>query len=165
MNSCDIKIQYDFAVKLVVLDWSFIHFGIKNGFFDESVAIEYAISEVEDGTVTFDKVLEISFLLKGESVFPFIEELASSECVHEDELKEKLLFIIMQWLFDTRQEFEDPLGMVEEIYADFDYPEKIATIVRYMPGSEGETGFGKDNLELRWIEYLAEACVEYGREK
>lgn len=165
MNSSDIKIQYDFAVKLVVLDWSIIYFGIKNGFFDESVAIEFAISEVEDGKTTSDQVLEISFLFKGESVFPFIEELASIEGVNADELKEKLLFIIMQWLFDTRQEFEDPFGMVEEIYADFDYPEEIAKIVRYMPASAREPGFGEDYLELRWIDYLAEARVEYGREK
>lgn len=163
MNSFDIKIQYDFAVKLVVLDWSIIYFGIKNGFFDESVAIEFAISEVEDGKTISDQVLEISFLFKGESVFPFIEELASIEGVNEDELKEKLLFIIMQWLFDIRQEFEDPLGMVEEIYADFDYPEKIAKVVRYMPGSAGESGFGENYLELNWVKYLAGARGKYGR--
>ncbi|MBC1501252.1 DUF2247 family protein [Listeria weihenstephanensis] len=68
-----------------------------------------------------------------------------------------------EWLFDIRQEFEDPFGMVEEIYADFDYPEEIAKIVRYMPVSAGESGFGEDYLKLNWVKYLAGARGKYGR--
>ncbi len=34
---------------------------------------------------------------------------------------------------ENRETVEDPFAVVEELYADFDYPEEIAGFVRYMP--------------------------------
>ena len=45
---------------------------------------------------------------------------------------EKWLYIVLLDLFNKRKELDDPLGNVEEIYENFDYPEKIESFVRYM---------------------------------
>ena len=39
-------------------------------------------------------------------------------------------------LFIQRNKFQDSLGGVEKIYADFNYPEEIESFVRYMPLSD-----------------------------
>ncbi len=49
---------------------------------------------------------------------------------------EKWLYIILLDLFNKRKELDDPLGRVEEIYENFDYPEEIESFVRYMPVSD-----------------------------
>ena len=33
----------------------------------------------------------------------------------------------------NRKNLVDPLGLVEQVYADFDYPDFMAEFVRYMP--------------------------------
>jgi hypothetical protein len=56
--------------------------------------------------------------------------------------------------YDERERLNDPLGVVEEIYALFDYPSAIAPFVRYMPLRSGdEPGVGP--LMDRWADYLA----------
>lgn len=42
------------------------------------------------------------------------------------------MYIVLLDLFNKRKELDDPLGNVEEIYENFDYPEKIESFVRYM---------------------------------
>ena len=39
----------------------------------------------------------------------------------------------LNWLYDHRDDVIDPLGVVEELYAHFGYPEDMASFVRYMP--------------------------------
>ncbi len=63
-----------------------------------------------------------------------LEKLASNM---EDYYPEKWLYIILNDVFHRKHEFEDPLGEVEKIYADFDYPEEIESFVRYMPPTDG----------------------------
>ncbi len=52
-------------------------------------------------------------------------------CIDADEsaTQEKWLFIILLWLFTNRNNYSEPLKMVETIYEDFDYPEAIESLL------------------------------------
>lgn len=60
-------------------------------------------------------------------------------------------------------EVDDPLGEVEEIYSDFDYPEEMENFVRYMPASNGydqtRHTLEENNRRLfeSWERYLSNA--------
>ncbi|EPH9348967.1 TPA: DUF2247 family protein, partial [Neisseria gonorrhoeae] len=65
---------------------------------------------------------------------PVLEDLASETRGYSPK---NWLYILLNDVFHRKEEFEDPLGEVEKIYADFDYPEEIESFVRYMPPKDG----------------------------
>ncbi len=55
----------------------------------------------------------------------------------EDEISTRWLVALLADLYAKREVVADPLGEVEKIYADFDYPESVESFVRYMPATGG----------------------------
>lgn len=70
------------------------------------------------------------------------------------------LYLALAWVHANKQEFADPLGIVEMLYADFGYPSEIEGIVRYMPTPPGEAS-GLEAIEDRWSDYLARQQKEF----
>jgi hypothetical protein len=70
------------------------------------------------------------------------------------------LFLLLAWLYENRGKVQDPLGLVEELYADFDYPEQIAGFVRYMPPQD-PSRVGDSYLVENWRRYLDTAGRMY----
>lgn len=68
--------------------------------------------------------LEMSFIVSSQSnqIGSFIKELCSGlEKTDDTKIKNKLLCIVLSWLWDNCKKFEDSLTEVEVIYSDFDY--------------------------------------------
>ncbi|HIQ51678.1 MAG TPA: DUF2247 family protein, partial [Pseudomonas pachastrellae] len=63
------------------------------------------------------------------------------------------IFLSFFWVFINRGKYQDPLGIVEELYADFDYPESVAPIVRYMPAADPSVA-GENQLFKNWSNML-----------
>lgn len=55
------------------------------------------------------------------------------------EIKDKWLLILLRCVFIGRKLYEDPLGVVELIYSDFNYLKEIDSFVKYMPAIDGYT--------------------------
>jgi hypothetical protein len=72
----------------------------------------------------------------------------------------KWTYLELKAAFEIRDRLQDPLGLVEEIYADFDYPEAVAAFVRYMPPPPGEP-VSIDATYARWSNYLAEEAASF----
>ncbi len=70
------------------------------------------------------------------------------------------LFLALAYVFDRREEFEDPLAVVEELYALFEYPDEIQGLVRYMSVPVGEPA-GVDAVMQRWARWVAYVGQEY----
>ena len=66
---------------------------------------------------------------------------------------ETWLFLALAWLFEHRGDFLEPLEVIEELNADFGYPDEISGLVRFMPPPPG-AGTGHRAIEQRWAEYL-----------
>ena len=71
----------------------------------------------------------------------------------------KWAYLELKAAYEMRDRLRDPLGVVEEMYAHFDYPAKVAAFVRYMPPPPGAP-VGEEALYDRWSTYLAEEAAE-----
>jgi hypothetical protein len=96
-----------------------------------------------------------------------LEVLARRRVCDAEFVKGKWLYLTLSWLYETRAEHPDPLGAVEQVYADFDYPDQIRSFVRFMPPVDGRDtrSFNlQQNIEAMmdyWRSYLKDAEKVY----
>lgn len=153
--------NYDYITKKVKLTWDDIVYGIENGYVSPDIAIEHAISEVARCEEYPESLIDLASLRKGESVYPHLNELANLERIQQDNecIKQKWMYLVLDWVYYNKDKYSDSLGLVEQIYSDFDYSEQISTFVRYMPTNEPDLGsleLNKARLFKNWKRYLEE---------
>ena len=94
-----------------------------------------------------------------------IEQLATTEPDQDaDKIRSKWLYLVLIWIFEHRESYPDPLQTVEEVYADFGYPERIADFVRYMPMNEPDLvsrELNEQRLYEKWKRYVDEEAAKY----
>lgn len=137
--------------------WSEVLFGVEHGFLDAGDAIRFAESVLGEGDdVTLD-VARLAIRRPGESglILEILKQLSSLD-VQRAESMRVWCFLSLLWVYENQAEVEDPLEEVECIYADFDYPPRVASFVRYMPSEQ------PGDLHAKWKAYLAEEA-EYFR--
>lgn len=157
MEQLTIQIPYEFISRLVRLNWRQLKAGIDDRIISPDSAIDLAtelLSEGDDSSL----VLDLACSTKGEPTGVHVDRLSrGSEGVAADELRRLWAYLVLAWVFEHRNEFRDPLEVVEQVYADFDYPEQVASFVRYMPTSEPDLGapaLNEARLFAKWEEYL-----------
>ena len=69
--------------------------------------------------------------------------------------KDKVMYLLLNWLFDNKDKFENPSMVLDIIYDDFGFPKSIEHLISYMP-MKNTFGFGKHKVNLydRWKQYL-----------
>jgi hypothetical protein len=157
-----LRIPYRFVRDRVRLSWREVRFGLENELLDPEVPVELAgdrVAEIADPSAA---LVELAGAGKNEPTLEIVEQLAQSEPEPpENEIRDKWLYLVLAWIYERRDEISDPLQRVEEVYADFDYPERIATFVRYMPMDGEDLGSREANerrLFERWKRYLDQAA-------
>ncbi|MBP2153427.1 MULTISPECIES: DUF2247 family protein [Erwinia] len=118
----------------IELNWDDISWGYKKHLIGWKDLVNYANKEILLGN-TNEFVNEISLIDKN-STYRLDELLEKIVTSPDDYNNEKWLYISLLQLFSLKESIEDPLGEVEKIYEDFDYPEDIESFVRYMPVNE-----------------------------
>jgi hypothetical protein len=158
MNTSNILLPYEYAAGLLDLNWQDVLFGIENRFFSDDAAIEHARAELSREEPPLQGIIDLAWLEKGESIHPHLEETAKAQSNRNvDRSKEKFLYLVLEWVYGQKGSCEDPLEIVECIYADFDYPSEIAKFVRYMPSEElllGSVELNVQRLYRNWETYL-----------
>jgi hypothetical protein len=154
----NLKIPWAFIRSRAHLTWREVEFGLQNGWLTDEAAIDIAISHVTASDDSPD-VVELASVLPHErcKVPEIVRRLTKRgpECS-----KDKWLFLLLAWLYEHRDDIEEPLGGVEELYADFDYPEEMASFVRYMPPQD-PSRVGESYLFDAWRRYLDVAGHNY----
>ena len=74
------------------------------------------------------------------------------------------VFLELKAAYEVRDRLNDPLGVVEQIYADFDYPSSVAAFVRYMPPPR-DAPTGEEALLGRWAQFLADEATVLADDK
>lgn len=134
--------------------------GFRDGWIDEEGVVGVALAEMVAG-MPLDEVMErLAVLLSDERdlVPDLVSELPSGGESPAD--RRFWLFEALAWVFEHRADFNDPVGVVEMLYADFDYPAEIEGLVRYMPAPTGEPA-GVEAIERRWADFLDRARRDY----
>lgn len=149
---------------LTWLDWSW---GFGHGYVDRSDLVGMASSFVFHNS-TKDTLIQLACVSDEESDYiqNLLDKMAREYQEPQSAIpKEKWLYLTLAWLFHNRSNYQDPLGEVESIYADFDYPEQIEHFVRYMPPKDWLNPSAytlEQNLARimkRWEDYLLEKRV------
>lgn len=134
----------------VWLDAVDLKFGFERGFLRAGDVVAVATSQTLAGA-TDPALVKLGELFRQDS--DQIEEVLSSVRYTETPPRSDIwLYLQMRAAYLVRSTLRDPLGVVEEIYADFDYPNSIASIVRYMPDDSPERG--EHVLMERWAAYV-----------
>ncbi|MCQ9209567.1 DUF2247 family protein [Granulicatella seriolae] len=129
--------------------WQEILYGMENKILTRSDVINYATRILDEDILGFDWVLKIVIAKDYEDILPYIHELIDLE---DDEdtsiILDRWRYAILKELYSKKSNYEDFNGKVEEIYADFDYPEDMSGLIGYMPLVGGKT------MEESWQGYL-----------
>ena len=132
-------IPYAFARKHLDLSWGDLFWGYEHGLIGWPGVVDHAMDRVAAGS-NEPAEIELASLTKSDAwrVGELLGELVSTLSDEQQMRAErKWLYLILAWLFENRFAFSDPLGQVEVIYADFDYPHEVEGFVRYMPPTDG----------------------------
>lgn len=168
-NSLCLMVPLSYAMNLVELNWTDIYFAYINGYINKTDVIYFAVNAIEKGCsnqIVFSLAdLNAKLVSKDELLYDYFSELIHQEVC--EETREKLLYIILHFLYDKRNQFEDPFQAVEVVYADFSYPILMEGFVRFMiPFGNVTSSLGEsDMLMSNWKKYLDEQAIRYNTEQ
>ncbi len=135
-----LTIPLSFILDRLRLCWQETLYGINQGWLERRDPIELAIHKVTAEKSDDEDEIELAGLLRGEEsrVVEILQRLACKEpTIDEQSLQLKWMRLILAWLFETKDQFDDPLGIIEGIYADFGYPSEIRALIRYNDPDDG----------------------------
>lgn len=132
-------IPAEFIRRHVSLSWYEAHWGYQRQLTGWSAIVDLATDRLLSGS-NDPAVIELAGLTKTEAhrVGDLLRDLAEASKDKDLGLaKRKWLYLVLTWLYENQERIDDPLGEVEIVYADFDYPAEIEGFVRYMPPRDG----------------------------
>jgi hypothetical protein len=147
-----VQIDRQFLSRLQGLKWEDICFAVKQNFIHPLGAVDFAVKVIESSSTYSKNELELASKTEADPLIDIVE-LIDKICglVHETpELCEKWLFLSLYWLYINRCKFDDPLDVLEGVYTDFDYPDAIKHLIRYMPNEDGRI----IDFKKEWLLYL-----------
>ena len=139
--------------KVPNFNWEELKYGPNKHYMDECGVSQYA-SE----TLTLDscdKQVELSSLDTEElfSAHELLHSLAQNNSTIKDPSK-IWIYILLSWLFENKHNHIDPFEIIDEICADFEYPEELSTLIKYMPTTES-SATSEDQLVHNWEDFLS----------
>ena len=158
-------LSYEFVAKKIFLTWNDISFGITHKIFSPISAIKHAKVKINKQGHYSNVLCELASLEKGDDIHLCLDKLIEAEGEKSIKIiKAKWLYIVLYWIYEHKSDYKDPLALVEEVYADFDYPQEITNFVRYMPldGIDyGDVGTNEEQLIKKWEIYLLNCAKLY----
>lgn len=145
------------------LTWTQMLWGLDKGLIRPMEISIYALQIMEDDHTDNPDIILLAGVRKDAlfQVRELVERLSAREERQEKEfIEEKWLYIVLLWLYEHRDTIDDPLGKVEIVYSDFNYPASVSSFVRYMP-SEKDSRSSRPGLSFlydQWNEFLEHRC-------
>ncbi|EAD7872234.1 DUF2247 family protein, partial [Listeria monocytogenes] len=113
--------------------WDDIIFGVENKFLDSLSVSEYVVYLMEKGDQDLqDEIINLAWGNEND-VDEYVYNYLLKNNVNTDMVKDKYLYVLLKLVWENKNNYTDPLEVIEYIYADFDYPSEIEHLVRYMP--------------------------------
>lgn len=138
-------------------DWRTLYVGININLIDYNELTIYALKIMEDNEYEDDEFINelawgIEENLKGEILTKILlkfnfDMLIPQSASWELEVR-KLRYAILNYLNNTIDDDNELLKKVEEVYADFNYPQEMEGFIAYMPAKENiATNSIEDNIK------------------
>ncbi|MEZ4398412.1 MAG: DUF2247 family protein [Kofleriaceae bacterium] len=150
------EVPFEFIRQRHSLTWREVELGIREQWLRGADAVALAMEQVVQGDEG-PGMLALAAVLKEDEgdVAELVSDLvASFPGNSEQDARLTWMRILLAWVYEMRASFSDPLGIVEQIYADFGYQDEIRHLVRYNPSEDSNSELGEDFLLRRWGDYL-----------
>ena len=146
------------AVRLTAAE---LVYGYRRGWLSEHGVVAIALTSYGEGVEQSQPEKDLALLLSDDldRVPQLVDELEESVNTDADS-SSVWLFLALAWVYEHRADYPEPLEVVEMLYADFEYPDEIQGIVRFMPPPAG-AATGNAAIEDRWKDYLTRKTAEY----
>lgn len=129
----------DFLLRRGHLGWSHAVWGVEHGWADLHLLVDLATDRLLHEEQPAQAAIILAGLAPSEmwDALRLASTLATGEPpVDEPEIEARWLYLVLRWVYENRDTLLDPLGVVEELYADFGYPRGMETFVRFMPSTD-----------------------------
>ena len=157
-----IQIPSEFIRKEIRLSWRDALWGYEWQLVGWGYIVDLAVEHVAQGS---DNPLELDLAWYGKSETQNIGDGLRKLAMQEPETqgsqsREKWLFLVLSWLYETREEREAPLEDVASVYCDFDHPKEIEEFVHYLPAKRGfiprtrSQEANNEHLISKWCDYV-----------
>lgn len=155
------KISAEFVTARVLLTPGELVYGYRHGWLSEQDVVSVALSAFEAGDDLPSAEEDLALLLSDDigRVPDLVGNVAETSAVEPDP-GGVWLFLALAWLHDHRSEHLEPFEVIEMLYADFEYPDEIAGLVRFMPPPAGAAS-GHRALEQRWEDFLSRKSAQF----
>ena len=165
MDVVRLLLPYSFLREKVRLDWKEFAFGLSESLIDISTVKALAKQAVTERDST-PELIQLVGAHDDEHVNVCVRALADIEEPKDfGQIRDKWLYLVLAWIFEHQANYADPLQAVEEVYADFGYPEEISGLVRYMPSTDpsflGTSELGEARLYEKWQQYLRRSSARF----
>lgn len=163
LNPLSMVFTYEYVTNLVPLNWSDILFAIENNFLAHQTAIEHALEAVQKNENVPEEVFELACMLKREAEFPYdvyqlVNKLATSQnSDNYSDSREKFLYVSLNWVYEHKDDYCNPIEVVDILCDDINYPDEVKNLISFMPTSESETNSSNSTTERlfgRLLRYL-----------
>lgn len=136
------------------LSWNDVLYGLEQRHIDEKGVSDYICCSL---TLAHpEEAYEIAVIPENSRhlVHQLLSTLASQSKTETANPTEPWIFLSLSFLFDNKHLYNDVYAELEMLYADFNYPEVIAPLIRYMPAPDGVEG-SEDYLLENWKAVLS----------
>lgn len=127
-----------------ILNWSCIYWGIQEQLIEPTNAIQYANKVIENNPdINTPEIIELLILeeSENETTLPLVEKIIDDKKELMDKRHDSLRalrFVLLLELQKTTTNNQALLDAIEDIYADFDYPQDMESFISYMPVQDNE---------------------------
>jgi len=146
--------EFSFKELLKIIDkwrWQEIKYGYDKKFLSREDIIYYAVLILDLSIEKFEIVLELSIASPEDDIDSLLSKLVNSDKSEDmDYIRKKWLFVIMCYLYYNKEKIKNIYETIEDIYSDFDYPEEIKGLIRYMPCDD----YSNMSFNERWVNYI-----------
>jgi hypothetical protein len=136
--------------------WAEMAYAFDNHLIPVKTVIDYANERISTEEASSNDELSVAMASLDDSIAEFVHRLSNGDR-GPTEHSSRLLWadILLAWAYENRTNFDDFLGVVEDIYTDFDYPKGLAPFVRYMPNEAPNLGSREAN-EARLVDSISD---------
>lgn len=162
------QIPLRFILENAKLDWQDWAWGYMHDYLTWQNLVKVACDEVMNGNED-QNIFSLACVLESDTfrIKEILGSITDKKPSYKSNSKQKWLYLILGWLYENHLKYEDPLGKVEEVYANFNYPNDMVSFVRYMPcGNKYDPNkYSKiqntNRLLSNWKKYLTEKRYIY----
>lgn len=141
------------------LTWKDIEDGVSKGYIASIEAIVYASEALKENSpqlhyelaiLTENDASEVEIILPKLATEPYGSTEQTKNTENTENTENTWVYLALTWLYERKNTIDRPFQVIEEVYADFNYPEVISPLVGYMPPTDCSIYTNASSLLDRW---------------